>query len=229
MGIRGPLKRGRIFAVALGALGLGLLHTNTLVASLVAQPLLSASEQLSVAAERSKCRSRLATLVVLGGGIYTPEMPSIATLERVHTTARFLREPGSVVRNVILSGGPTLRGSSVTEAELAARFLRLELPDAIAPTLRLEDKSLTTNENAWRTRELVAAQHLGPEIILVTWSIHMRRAAAVFTHQGFVVCALPVPAAPRASDWFSWSNFKLLKLALHEQLGFYVYQWRGWI
>jgi uncharacterized SAM-binding protein YcdF (DUF218 family) len=65
----------------------------------------------------------------------------------------------------------------------------------------------------------------------------MRRAEAVFQKQGVdvtpVACDFQVYGVPRTSGFSSpfprQHRLDLLSLYLHEQIGWWVYRWRGWV
>ena len=99
-------------------------------------------------------------------------------------------------------------GDPVTEAALGERDLRHELGDKAAGLKFLrEERSLTTYQNALRTKQLVEEQNLGHQVILVTSVFHMPRAAAVFRAQGFEICALPsYPPSLGLSTFVSYAN-----------------------
>ena len=75
------------------------------------------------------------------------------------------------------------------------------------------------------------------KVILVTSALHMRRAEAVFRKQGVevtpVACdfqvygVLGAPGFP--SPFPRLHRLDLLSLYLHEQIGWWVYRWRGWV
>ena len=80
-------------------------------------------------------------------------------------------------------------------------------------------------------------QHAWQNVILVTSALHLRRAEAVFRAQGINVTPVGadfqvhgVQRYPRgASPFPSQDRFELLRLYLHERIGWLVYRWRGWI
>jgi uncharacterized SAM-binding protein YcdF (DUF218 family) len=63
----------------------------------------------------------------------------------------------------------------------------------------IENRSRNTLENAREVRNLLGAKR----IILVTSAFHMKRAAGMFTKQGFIVIPAPVDyrSESRAASW----------------------------
>ena len=90
-----------------------------------------------------------------------------------------------------------------------------------------------THEEAIKYAEM-AGRHKWTCTLLVTSALHLPRALAVFRHQGLTVI-------PVGSDFQAYGNsptwslfplqrrFELWSLYLHEQIGWWVYRWRGWI
>jgi uncharacterized SAM-binding protein YcdF (DUF218 family) len=74
-------------------------------------------------------------------------------------------------------------------------------------------------------------------VLLVTSALHLRRAEAVFRKQGVdvtpIACDFQVYGVPRTSafpsPFPSQHRLDLLSLYLHEQIGWWVYKWRGWV
>lgn len=95
-----------------------------------------------------------------------------------------------------------------------------------------------THEEAVRTLELMKSQGWD-RVILVTSAFHMPRAAATFQSTG--VDIIPVPCDFRVSGrspQVSGARFRVIPelqgyeqigTYLHEQIGWWVYRWRGWI
>ncbi len=77
----------------------------------------------------------------------------------------------------------------------------------------------------------LARQRHWDRVIVVTHTSHMRRAAAVFEKAGISVLKAPcdesVYDAARPSHFFD--RCAALHDWLHEQIGYRVYHWRGWI
>jgi uncharacterized SAM-binding protein YcdF (DUF218 family) len=93
-----------------------------------------------------------------------------------------------------------------------------------------------THEEALHFRRLRDAKGW-QKVILVTSALHMRRAEATFRKQGvdvipvacdFQVCGVLEISGPY-SPFPSQRRLDVLSLYLHEQIGWWVYKWRGWV
>jgi uncharacterized SAM-binding protein YcdF (DUF218 family) len=242
--VRGFLSSPLPFAVILAVLGFLLLHKQLRVALCLwamallmllqssawifewgAQPLIERAQQLSL---NTDCLDMAPVVVVLGGGLSGRDQLSASSRERVSKAADFLREKP---KTVVFSGGPTLKNEAATEAELSERELRSEL-GATADKLIIwrEEQSLSTHKNATNTRRLLDERGMRRHIVLITSVFHMRRAAATFSKEGFDVCALPAyPPTLKPPQALSYSNTLWIAGLVHEYLGYWYYQWRGWI
>jgi uncharacterized SAM-binding protein YcdF (DUF218 family) len=150
--------------------------------------------------------SAAGVMVVLGGGIGGarggvrpyPDLQQAA--DRVWHAAR-LYHAGKAAR-VVLSGGTTRQGEPAEAASMQAFLLDLGVP---ASAMLLEDRSLTTGENARLTAALLRPQGVDT-VILVTSALHMRRARAEFELAGLKVIPAPTDfeslgRAVQARDW----------------------------
>jgi len=94
---------------------------------------------------------------------------------------------------------------------------------------------INTHDEAIAFRKLAHSQGW-TNVLLVTSALHLRRAVAVFKHQGIEVTpvaadfqvsgvseGLPFSPFPRQGRFF------LLSLYLHEKIGWWVYRARGWV
>lgn len=171
-------------------------------------------------------------LVVIGGGrqVAAPEyggrdMPNYWTASRLRHAAELYRDSGLPVA---VSGG-TGRGDSVPEAALMAHSL---VHDHIVNVRWQETASRNTHENALRLREGLATEGVD-RIVLVTQSLHMRRARLAFEQAGFTVLAAPVDFVPD-SGRLSWPEALLPRAdrlmisaqAWHEYAGLLAYRLR---
>lgn len=132
---------------------------------------------------------------------------------------------------IVVSGGNVDSGQSPqTLAQLMSDFL-VEI--GVPPTdLVLEDKSLTTFENARNTSALL---HLADaqRVFLVTSATHMRRADRCFARQGIVVVPSPCNHYALRLDFLpgdfmpSIGGITAVHTAAHEWLGLFWYWLRG--
>ena len=177
---------------------------------------------------------RADAIVVLGGGVSGETRYGLGgdlnqAADRLWRGAALYRAGKAPV--LVLSGGAVVAGG-LPEAALMAQKLRgFGLPD----TAWIEEsRSRTTRENAQYSRALLADKGVH-HILLVTSASHMRRAAAVFTAQGFVVTAVatdhqqplrvgPVPGWLPTLDRLARST-----RAIHEWVGYWVYSWLGYL
>ena len=118
-------------------------------------------------------------IVLLGGGVRdSKELASSATqLERLRYAAYLQKE----TQLPLLISGVSPTGAS--EGKVSAQELQTFFN---VPTKWLEEKSLTTKENALYTRQLLEKEGIH-KIILVTNEWHMQRAKLLFQQQGFDV------------------------------------------
>ena len=131
---------------------------------------------------------------------------------------------------MVLSGGAVTAGATPGAVLMAEKLKGLGVPEA---ALIGEPESRTTRENAQYSRALLADKGVH-HILLVTSASHMRRAAAVFTAQGFMVTAvatdhqqpLRVGAVP---GWLpTLERLARSTRAIHEWVGYWVYSWLGY-
>ena len=122
-------------------------------------------------------------IVLLGGGVrdskelYAPLASSAVQLERLRYAAYLQKE----TQLPLLISGVSPIGASEAKASMQ------ELKDFFnVPTQWLEEKSLTTKENALFTRQILEKEGIN-KIILVTNEWHMQRAKLLFEGQGFQV------------------------------------------
>jgi len=158
-------------------------------------------------------------IVVLGGGIGSvawfeqgdPNDPRLAG-NRVALGARAWHDGRAPW--VLLSGGPTSRTRRVSEArEMAAAMRALGVPER---ALMLDERSRSTGDNA-RNSAQWARTHGWRRVALVTSSLHMSRARALFERQGLQVLPLasaekdfePVPKHGAGSPW--WPTRRALR------------------
>ena len=169
---------------------------------------------------------RAAAIVVLGGEKESTEDAvdadaSDSSMTRLGTGRALLRAHRAPV--ILLSGG---KG----EAErMKSRLLAQGVPPARVLT---ETRSHDTRENALYSVPIL--RRLGADrMLLVTSSMHMRRAAGSFRKLGFDVIAAPSPDWPRRGlrgDFWQVRERALKRSGecLHELLGLWAYEGMGW-
>jgi uncharacterized SAM-binding protein YcdF (DUF218 family) len=178
-------RAGRILAWT-GVLSLLALSTP-IVALLLLRPLDASPLDLQAARNAQ-------AIAILGGGIrrhaaeYDGDTVGRLTLERVRYGARVARLTGLPI---LVSGGSVLGGEP--EAVLMQRVLEQEFG---VPVRWTEARSRNTHENAVRSKEILAREHI-TRVVLVTHTFDMPRAEAEFAAQGLDV----VPAPTGVPSW----------------------------
>ena len=132
---------------------------------------------------------------------------------------------------MVLSGGAVTAGATPGAVLMAEKLKGLGVPEA---ALIGEPESRTTRENAQYSRALLADKGVH-HILLVTSASHMRRAAAVFTAQDFVVTAVatdhqqPLRVGPVPGWLPTLERLARSTRAIHEWVGYWVYSWLGYL
>ena len=152
-------------------------------------------------------------------------VPDREGYERAEFTAWLYREWRQVP--VLACGGRT-RGQSVGSmtAELVARA---GVPRS---AILVEDKSLSTHENAVFAAEILRAHNIRT-VALVVDARSMPRAAACLRRAGIDVVPAPCTFTgplTEIDDWIpGWNAVRQNEITLHEVLGLAWYKLRGWI
>ena len=177
-------------------------------------------------------------VVVLGGGAAPAPREAggvhfTSAADRVLFGVELMRLRKAPV--LVLGGGASaIDGREQLEAELVAGRLR-ELGLVREEIITL-GRNRNTHDEALNTARL--AQERGwSRILLVTSAYHMRRAEALFRTAGVRVvpaaCNFRTPSPSSSTRFFlripTWHGFETLSLWIHEQAGWAVYRWRGWI
>ena len=172
-------------------------------------------------------------IVVLGGGVSGETRYGLGgdlnqAADRLWRGAELYRAGKAPV--MVLSGGAVLAGGLPEAALMAQKMRGLGLAD----TAWIEEpRSRTTRENAQYSRALLADRGVH-HILLVTSASHMRRAAAVFTAQDFVVTAVatdhqqPLRVGPVPGWLPTLERLARSTRAIHEWVGYWVYAWLGY-
>jgi uncharacterized SAM-binding protein YcdF (DUF218 family) len=133
---------------------------------------------------------------------------------------------------IIFSGGTNPSwGAGPSEAAVVKQYF-VSFGIA-ADRIRIEDKSLTTNENARLSADMI---HPTPQSrwLLVTSAYHMPRAMGTFRKAGFNVLAFPTGLRTHGWREIWWpattatDNLRRLDIAMHEWLGLLAYRLLGY-
>jgi uncharacterized SAM-binding protein YcdF (DUF218 family) len=153
-------------------------------------------------------------IVVLCGGCRFNGQLNAATCARVEHGVDLFRR--GLAPRIILSGGRPTPYRPNCAVRMKALAERLGVP---AGRILVEDRSSRTVENA---REVASLLRIAgaPSALLVTGSLHMRRARRCFERQGVRVSCAPVPRIGDAG--------LLAKEVLHEYIGLAYYRLRRW-
>lgn len=158
-------------------------------------------------------------VVVLSGGIRSTGDLNATTRARVRYAVALLAAGHG--ETLVVSGGPRRRGRP--SAALAMRALAESL--GVAPErILVEGRSSCTAENAREVAALLRARG-ERRVLLVTSTLHMRRAKLCFESQGLDVAPAPVRHAPGEPP----VRASIVAQALHEYLGLAYYRAAGWI
>jgi uncharacterized SAM-binding protein YcdF (DUF218 family) len=200
------------------------------------------AERLAAALERAHPPQALDQLVpadailLLGGATRPPrpprEFPELGEAgDRVLHAAR-LYHAGKAPLVVVSGGGASEPGALPTEA--ARLTFVLEALGVPASAILREEASVNTRDNCVNAKRLLDERG-ARDVLLVTSALHMRRAFATCRTAGLAVRAAPTDylGAPDASGALRLAPdagaLLITELSLHELLGFWIYERRGWI
>ena len=184
-------------------------------------------------------------IVVLGGATRNNESPRIIPDmsdrgDRLLYGVK-LYQDGAAPYILLTGGRINWYGGDSSEAEDMATLM--EIMGVPSDALLLEERSLTTYENAVYSKEILERRNI-KKIILVTSAAHMPRSLAIFKKQG--IDAIPAPADIMVSDRNLVENqvsleSKIISLfpnpesmdrttqIIKEYIGTYIYRLRGWL
>src|SRR4051794_31754026 len=129
-------------------------------------------------------------IVVLSAKIYPPDesqsevLPGYGLYRRCHRAALLYKTWQAVP--IVVTGGPVSTGSGTVNS--TAAMLRVLVDEGVPPgAVWVEDRSLTTYDNAVHTAALLRDNKGITRIVLVTEAFHMPRAMKTFRRQGLSV------------------------------------------
>jgi uncharacterized SAM-binding protein YcdF (DUF218 family) len=94
-----------------------------------------------------------------------------------------------IAKIIITAGSGSLTRTNLNEASILRNEFRMNgVPDS---AIIIDSKSRNTDENARYTKKILDSLRIPPPYLLITSARHIRRAQAVFTHQGIAVDVFP--------------------------------------
>jgi uncharacterized SAM-binding protein YcdF (DUF218 family) len=161
-------------------------------------------------------------IVVLSAAFFGTETLSDESVRRALYGIRLYRRQFAPI--LVLSGRSESAGT-ISEARLRAELAsQMGVPD---PAIVLEETANTTREEATRIHQLL--QQLGvKQILLVTESLHMRRAARTFQHVGFEVIPAPSDQYPKTLD-SPQERVWLMSRVMQEAVALIYYRVAGYV
>jgi uncharacterized SAM-binding protein YcdF (DUF218 family) len=200
--------------------------------------LLASLERPFVVRDLGKLPEGDAVVVVLGGGM-RPSKYDVAGLDltasgdRVVMALELIRL-GKAKSLVIGGAAHTINGRTRAEAALTKQWLATwgwnRVPvESLGPCLDTHDEAVRVaalcKEKGWQ------------KILLVTSAYHMKRAQAVFRTARVPVICVPCDFQTEVSvqtepEWLwvpRYPGFEKLSIFIHEEVGWLMYRWRGWI
>jgi uncharacterized SAM-binding protein YcdF (DUF218 family) len=204
----------------------------------------SIPRRLLASLERPYVRSDSSNLpagdaVIMLGGTHRPSQHDLFGFDLNHASDRaimameLLRQRKA---NALVVGGGTYtqNGKRLGAAPLLQSWFSAWGYSGV-PIICLENCN-NTHQEAVRVQAL-AKEHGWQRVLLVTSAFHMPRAEAVFKKAGVpvtpVACDFRAVGIPPDVNYLGpvpkLQNFEELGLYAHEQLGWLLYRWRGWV
>ena len=177
-------------------------------------------------------------IVMLGGAHdYASRSPlkigAVEATDRILAAVELIRQ-GRAGALVLGGSHYELQGQRRPDSELITQWLQLwRLPTGKVYPLGI---CLDSHDEAVRTASL-AAEHKWRRIILVTSGSHLRRAVATFQKAGLTVepYGAEFPGLEKMDHGWKWlvvprpNAFDQFRTWIHEQVGWWYYQYKGWI
>jgi len=176
--------------------------------------------------------------IVLGGGMVTIDNDYDRLIFQDNTD-RFLQAlhlyKNGQIKNIILSGGSgSLVFKDFLESALIKRYLvEIGVPDSV---IFIDSTSDNTHQNAVNCKDIIQKQFKHGPYLLITSSLHMKRAHACFAKQGVIVSIYPTNkfVGPRRTDigyylvpsaeaLIRWEKY------IHEVFGYLIYKIMGYV
>jgi len=176
--------------------------------------------------------------VVLGGSTVTYEkklnrVTYKGNIDRL-LQAISLYEEGKIKKILITGASGNLMYPHLKEAKLLRSFLlKTGIP---GKNILMDTLAENTHENAVYTKQILEQHPRIRSVLLITSSLHMRRAMACFRHEGINVQPYTTNLINSEVSWNveyllipSISNFLIWNGTIHEIIGYGVYKIMGYI
>lgn len=145
-----------------------------------------------------------------------------------------LYQAGKIKRILITGASGNLIYRDLKEALLLRSFLiSIHFP---ADHILMDTLAENTHENAVKTKQILEKHPEYKKILLITSSLHMRRALACFKHEGIQVTPYPTNLINSDTQWNleyllipNISNFLIWNGMMHEIIGYQAYRMAGYI
>lgn len=156
-----------------------------------------------------------ATLIILGGSVVEPNIAGYSSYLRALYALRLWRQ--GHVQAIFISGGLT------TASTIRQLLVGWGIP---ASSMRLEENSLSTRENALFTAAILASEP--GDKMLLTSDFHMLRASHAFARAGLPCQPFPIPDGIKRANFFSL-RFSVMADLVEESAKLVYYWSRGWL
>ncbi len=178
--------------------------------------------------------------IVLGGGMVNMDKMYDNRLIFQSNTDRILQaldlyESGFINKIMISSGSGSIVFKDMLEASLLRKYLlKIKIADSV---IIIDSTSKNTYENAVNSVKILNEKYKNEKFLLITSSLHMRRASACFRKQGLIFDVYPTNK--RVSDVRRWDLSYLFvpniecfsdwERLIHEMIGYFSYKVMGYL
>jgi uncharacterized SAM-binding protein YcdF (DUF218 family) len=161
-------------------------------------------------------------VVVLGGGFVNSDVIGARAQDRLLKGLELLQAGYSTQLVLTRPGNIGAQWPSQAADEMSKLGMKFAI-DEVGPVRNTHDEAVKVSE--------LVRQRRWKTVILVTHSWHMRRAAATFERAGVHVLCAPCQDSTCDLVTFNDPSDRLAGFSdwLHENVGYWVYHWRGWI
>ena len=176
--------------------------------------------------------------IVLGGNTisYNPLLSKVTynfNNDRIMQALELYKD-GKIERIIVTGAAGNLIYRDIREGNLMRdALLKMGVPDSV---IWVDTKAENTHENAVYVDQLLKEKQVTDSVLLITSSLHMRRAVGCFMKQGIPVrpyaTNLLRNEAPLTFDYLVFPyavNISIWEGMTHEVLGYYVYRILGYI